>query len=100
MSGLPYPEGVTRVINLLDIVAKGNSEAEMLQERIRWDKARLAEIQEATSVAWRDYKKAMNDMDVSLEGNAGFERRAAWFLAEMRRQVVHGVVDPTKDVVK
>ncbi len=83
MSGLPYPEGVARVIELLDSIAKWETEKSALTARLLADKTRLVEVQEAAAKAWRDYEELMEEMDVSDEGNYGFERRADGVPAEL-----------------
>ena len=83
MSGLPYPEGVSKVIELLDSVAKCDTEI----KRIQGEVSKLEDLQGQRRSLWKEYVKLMDDMDVDTPGNFGFENRAAWFLMEMRRQI-------------
>ena len=87
MSGKPYPQGVSAAIRLLDEISAADSEMLELQAAAEQEERRVQALKERRRVAWDEYSKLMRDMDVSMEGNYGFEVRAAWFLAEMRRQV-------------
>ena len=87
MSGKPNPEGVKRVIDLLDSVAKLDDEIAELSARVDSDQRRINLLSGNRAEAWKEHCDLMRQMDVSAEGNTGFEKRAAWFLAEMRRQL-------------
>lgn len=87
MGGKPYPAGVARVVELLDTVATCDEEIGVLRDRISTDTEKLKSLSERRFRAWDEYRKLMKDMDVSSEGHFGFEGRAGWFLAEMRRQL-------------
>ena len=76
-----------KVIALLSNVASLDKEIEELGKRIDSDTRRLNLLTGSRNEAWKEHCELMRQMDVAVEGNAGFEQRAAWFLAEMRRQV-------------
>ena len=87
MSGLPYPDGVAKIIELLDTVAKYGDEISKLEARMRLDQERLAQATKIKREAWEEHLKLLSEMDVLQKGNCGYEKRFSWFLAEMRRQV-------------
>jgi len=87
MSGKPNPEGVAQVVALLDRCAACDEEIDELQERIARDTARVRTLTGNRDGAWAEHLALMRQMDVDSPGNTGFERRAAWFLVEMRRQI-------------
>jgi len=85
MSGKPYPEGVAEAIKLLDLIMKLDAEQVDLQHRIDSHTSRLKNVIDDRAGTWREYQKLMQSIDV-VQGNTGFDQRALWFLAEMRRQ--------------
>lgn len=87
MSGKPHPDGVKRAIELLDQIAAADSELPEVLSLIERSHERAKELKSNRALAWEEYSELMHDMDVSSEGNYGFEQRAGWFLAEMRRQL-------------
>ena len=103
MSGKPYPEGVSKILDLLEqhavvevrindtgpVVAK-------LSKELRAD----TELREKLSV---DIGDLLNKMDLASQGNFGFGGRMGWFLMQMRKQLLvrKGLserVDPAKEI--
>lgn len=93
MGGKPYPDGVKKVIELLDRVAAAECELPEVLSLIERSKVRAEDLRTERAVAWDEYRKLMRDMDVSSEGNHGFEARAGWFLTEIRRQIRKATLD-------
>ena len=87
MSGKPNPEGVKKAIELLDKISSLSAETDELRRCIDRDTDRYNRLKEELDVIWVTYRKLMKEMDVSAEGNTGFEMRAAWFLTEMKKQL-------------
>ncbi len=84
MSSKPYPDGVREVIALLAEIESLAAEATQLRPQV----ARLKEVEEQAQIAGRKLQPLLRSMDVEAPGNWGWERRMAWFLAEMRRQLL------------
>lgn len=84
MSGRPNPEGVTKIINLMEQRTKLANEASTLRQMV----ARLKDVEEAHAKATRDLWATMDAMDLTSSGNFGHEGRMLWFLDELRRQTL------------
>lgn len=90
MSGKPYPEGVAKVIELLDVIETLGAEMESLRRSAK----RLEVVIDQRTTLIAEYGQLMRNMDVDSSGNYGFAGRAGWFLSEMRRQLAAKAVTP------
>jgi hypothetical protein len=84
MSGKPYPEGVSKIIEALE-------KLEGLQLRITELTPLVAELEEATARRQAlsiELAALLASMDLESQGNFGFGGRMGWFVAEMRKQLL------------
>lgn len=83
MNDRPYPEGVTKIIELLDQIETVDTELVEIDRLI----GKAEKLQDDRRVLWTAYEKLMGEMDLQSTGNYGFIGRVTWFLSEMKRQV-------------
>lgn len=83
MSGKPYPAGATRAIALIDRIAQADRLIAELEPAVGLLRTATAE----RARAWTELTELLRRMDVESVGNAGYEGRTAWLLAEVVRQL-------------
>jgi hypothetical protein len=86
MSGKPYPEGTTRVIEIVDRMNVLETEAEGLNKTIQEAQGKLQTANAEYRRLVEEFDKLIASMDLKEPGNMGYERRMAWFLVEIWRQ--------------
>lgn len=85
MSGKPYPEGVLEVKRMVCDYQDASIELNQLQKTIADAEAKLLHAKDRCANLHRDIAKKLQAMDVHSHGNAGWEARTIWFLAELVR---------------
>lgn len=83
MSGKPYPEGVTKAVDLMDECAALNDEIQELHPKVQ----RMREAEVRYGQAYVELQKLLREMDLESQGHFGYENRLAWFLMEMRHRL-------------
>lgn len=83
MSGKPYLEGVTKIIESLRRCDELAAEIVEMESTT----ARLASARAAYNRLSEEIRILLDSMDLQAQGNYGFGGRMGWFLAEMRRQL-------------
>jgi uncharacterized protein YoxC len=90
MSGKPYPEGVAKVVELLDQQASVVLRIAELAPTVK----QLTDELNAAVATRNSLSVAISDllasMDLSSQGNYGFGGRMGWFLAEFRKRILAG----------
>jgi hypothetical protein len=84
MSGKPYPEGVSKIIEALEELEKVNKHITYLTplvDELKGAKARRNDL--SVEVA-----NLLSSMDLESQGNFGFGGRMGWFVEEMRLQLL------------
>jgi hypothetical protein len=82
VSSKPSPAGVEQLIDKLDFLSSLEREIAELRPKA----ARLKECEGLYASAHREVTKQLDAMDVSSNGNAGWEGRVTWMLLELIRQ--------------
>lgn len=100
MSGRPYPEGVQRVLVLLETEAQLVDEANRLRETIASAEKRLKSVDSEYGKANVERTKLMAQMDLAHSGNFGYEGRMSWFLRELVRQTKEAAPERVVDSVE
>lgn len=86
MSRGPYPEGVTKIIDLTLRVGELKIKGDALAATLKTDENNLRSINEERQEKQRELKELLGSMDVESTGNYGWEARFGWLIAEVIRQ--------------
>lgn len=90
MSGKPSPEGV----QLFRVLLKTMSIASKLQDNLMKEISNRKEELETASISYQGARvklfELMEKMDISENGNFGYEGRMSWFLVELNQQFEQG----------
>src|SRR4051812_527338 len=83
MSGKPYPEGVERVITLLEHASALDVEIARLEAQTR----DLDDMRKRRANIAKELRGKLQEMDLESTGHYGWENRMTWFLGEMHRRM-------------
>jgi len=84
MSSKPSVQGVKEVINLLKI--QGDIMRDLNNAQIYANQ--IPNLTERHRITSQKIIETMESMDLRSSGNAGWENRISWFLAELVRQIM------------
>jgi hypothetical protein len=85
MSGKPSPQGVAELWELIAAASALSNEVATLNSTILVASTRLRDASEEYTDTHRKIRDKMQQMDIASDGNAGWEGRLAWFLAQFYR---------------
>jgi hypothetical protein len=90
MSRLPYPKGVTEIVNSIERMATIQARLEVIRVELALMNNLTKEynhLEDEKAELSKSVVTKMEKMDVESPGNFGWERRFGWFLGEFYRQV-------------
>jgi hypothetical protein len=93
MSGKPYPEGVSRVLDALAELDTIDSRMAELAPLVQKLTKELTDAKDRWSELTVEVAALLDKMDLSAQGNFGFGGRMGWFVKEMRRQILNNKGD-------
>lgn len=100
MSGKPNKEDVRLFSYAIERMARSQTRINVLAGEMEIRRLDLEGQKTEYEAAHREAFKLLERMDVKANGNAGYEARAAWFFAQLHRQLTGAVAgdEPTPTV--